>query len=172
MNNRALPKIEQLRIFIRDKWLCQWCGKPVIFGPAMKLIEVELKNAGRAAPLAYYHVHWTRATAPLLDELGVVLDHKDPYAHGGATNAENLVTSCAKCNGRKSSRPLTVWNGRDRRSPIKGKYGEPEHWDGLSSYFVLLAGRNTASLTPGERDWLKVLKQFREESKPARTLIY
>jgi hypothetical protein len=125
----------------------------------MKVIEIELRKAGHAAPLAYYHVHWTRTTAPLLDELGVVLDHKEAFFSGGASDNQNLVTSCAKCNGRKSSSPLTKWGGREQRSPIKGKYGEPANWDGLSSLFVLLAERNLESLTKAELDWLKALKR-------------
>ena len=45
------------------------------------------------------------------------------------------------------------------RKPIKGKYGEPQHWDGLASVFVALAERHRAALTAGEKDWLKILKQ-------------
>jgi hypothetical protein len=37
--------------------------------------------------------------------------------------------------------------------PIKGKYGEPQHWDGLSALFVVLG------LTVSERDWLRVLDE-------------
>jgi len=41
----------------------------------------------------------------------------------------------------------------------KGKYGEPEHWDGLTSLFIFLAEyldeRNL--LKASERDWWKAL---------------
>ncbi|RZU41092.1 hypothetical protein BDD14_2587 [Edaphobacter modestus] len=69
----ALSKPVQLSIFQRDGWLCRWCNKPVIFARAMKFLELELRDSGLTAPLAYYHAHWTGATAPLLDELGAVL---------------------------------------------------------------------------------------------------
>jgi hypothetical protein len=81
----------------------------------------------------------------------------EAFVTGGADTEENLCTACAKCNGRKSSAPLDRWNQREKRSPIKGKYGEPQHWDGLSSVFVMLAKRNLSALTAGEREWLKAL---------------
>jgi len=131
----------------------------VIFAPVMRCIELEVRKGGCSAPLAYHHLHWTRTTAPLLDELGAVLDHKEALSAGGPNSEENLVTSCAKCNGRKSNAPLLKWGGREQRAPIKSKYGEPELWDGLSHLFVVLAERNLTALTAGERDWLKVLRQ-------------
>jgi len=155
---KPLSKVMQLRIFRRDGWLCCWCKKPVIFAPVMKYLEFELRNAGNREPLAYYHAHWTRDTSPLLDELGAVIDHVEAFSTGGPCTADNLCTACAKCNGRKSSAPLDKWNQREKRSPIKGKYGEPQHWDGLTSVFVMLAERNPAKLTAGEREWLRALK--------------
>jgi len=55
--------------------LCCWCKKPVSFPPVLKYLEMELRNTGNRERLAYYHPHWTRNTAPLLDELGAVIDH-------------------------------------------------------------------------------------------------
>jgi 5-methylcytosine-specific restriction endonuclease McrA len=154
----ALSKPVQLSIFRRHGWLCRWCNKPVIFAPAMKFLELELRDSGLTAPLAYYHAHWTRATAPLLDELGAVLDHVTAFSVGGECAIENLVTACAKCNGRKSAAPLENWNQRVIRKPIKGKYGEPQVWDGLSAVFKLLAERRPNRLTAGEREWLRAMK--------------
>lgn len=124
----------------------------------MRLLELEVRSTGQAEPLAYYHGHWTRSGAPLLDELGAVIDHVEAFSTGGPDSEKNLCTACAKCNGRKSSAPLDQWGQREKRSPIKGKYGEPQHWDGLVSVFVMLAERNSASLTAVERDWLKAIK--------------
>ena len=42
--------------------------------------------------------------------------------------------------------------------PIKGKYGEPQHWDGVSSLFMVLADRQASGLTASERAWLQVLR--------------
>jgi len=123
----------------------------------MKFLELEMRNAGYAGRLAYYHSHWTRDGSPLLDELGAVIDHVQAFSTGGPCTEENLCTACAKCNGRKSSAPVDKWNQREKRSPIKGKYGEPQHWDGLSSLFVVLAGRYPAKLTAVERGWLRAI---------------
>jgi 5-methylcytosine-specific restriction endonuclease McrA len=153
-----LPKSTQIQIFQRDGWLCRWCGKPVIFAPSMKYLELELRSSGITSPLAYYHAHWTRATAPLLDELGAVLDHIDAFARKGPCHPDNLVTACAKCNGRKGAITQETWAKRDIRKSIKGRYGEPQAWDGLSSLFVMLATRDVTALTAGERSWLKALE--------------
>jgi hypothetical protein len=37
---------------------------------------------------------------------------------------------------------LDEWGKRVIRNPIKGKYGEPQHWDGLSALFIVLAHRD------------------------------
>jgi len=153
-----LSKARQIAIFRRDGWLCCWCKRPVIFGPAMKLLELEARNAGQDASLAYYHAHWTRDGAPLLDELGAVIDHIEAFSTGGPDSEENLITACNKCNGRKSAASLDEWSKRPMRKPIKGKHGEPQCWDGLSYLFVALAERNPAMLTAVERDWLIAIK--------------
>jgi 5-methylcytosine-specific restriction endonuclease McrA len=149
-----LKKKDQISIFRRDGWLCRWCKRPVIFGPAMKHFQLEVQSAGASSQVAYHDSNWTRRSAPLLDELGAVLDHVEPFAAGGACSQDNLVTSCAKCNGRKSAAAMTSWNKREKRVPIKGKYGEPENWDGLSGIFILLAERNLDRLTPEDKSWL------------------
>jgi hypothetical protein len=43
---------------------------------------------------------------------------------------------------------------------VKGKYGEPQHWDGLSSLFVVLARENPERLTALERGWLRELETY------------
>ena len=55
-----------------------------------------------------------------------------------------------------------------KKSPlrkIKGKYGEPEHWDGLSTLFVILIERSLGTASPSELDWLKHLKDQRFEAR-------
>src|ERR1019366_4484098 len=63
------------RLFRHEGWVCTWCNRPVIFGPVMKFLEREVRKSGRNERLSYYHAHWTRAGAPLLDELGAAIDH-------------------------------------------------------------------------------------------------
>ena len=159
MKKRAvLPRELQVSIFRRDGWLCCWCKRPVIFAPVMKYLERELRNSGHSGKVAYYHERWTRDGAPLLDELGAVIDHVAAFSSGGPCSKENLVTACNKCNGRKNAAPLDRWNQRAMRKPVKGKYGEPQHWDGLSSFFVMLTERDATRLTAAEKGWLRALK--------------
>lgn len=154
----SLSKNLQVAIFERDGWLCCWCKKPVIFAPVMKYLERELRNAGHGRRLAYYHAHWTRDGSPLLDELGAVIDHVSAFSAGGLDNKENLITACNKCNGRKSAATVDKWSKRPMHKPVKGKFGEPQNWDGLSALFVLLASRDLARLTASQKGWLKALR--------------
>jgi 5-methylcytosine-specific restriction endonuclease McrA len=150
-----LPKKLQLDVFRSDGWICRWCKRPVIFAPAMNLLLREAQQSGRAEPLAYYHRNWTHDGAPLLDELGAVIDHVNACSTGGGHTADNLATACNKCNGRKSAASVVEWNERPKKKPVKGKYGKPQYWDGLSTLFVALAQRDPVGLTPSEKGWLK-----------------
>jgi hypothetical protein len=124
----------------------------------MRLIEVEMRAAAPDLSVTYFHGGWSRSHAPLLDELGAVVDHVKARAAGGPDSDENLATACNKCNGRKkSATALDEFGQRPKPKPIKGKYGEAKNWDGFSSLFVALARRYSTELTAIERDWLRVL---------------
>jgi hypothetical protein len=162
-----LTKDLQLTVFRRDRWICRWCNRPVVFAPAMRLLEREVRQAGINQPLAYYHAHGTRDGAPLLDELWAVIDHVEAFSRRGASTEENLATACNKCNGRKSAAPMSEFSKRPQRKPVKGKYGEPQHWDGLSSVFIVLARRDPDGLTVSEKGWLKALTKPRlDQNEP------
>lgn len=152
-----MPKELQLSIFRRDGWLCCWCKRPVIFAPVMKFLERHLRQSGRDGRLAYYHAHWTRDGAPLLDELGAVIDHVEAHSIGGLDTEDNLATACNKCNAHKSNASATKFRERSLRKPVKGKYGEPQHWDGLSGVFLILAQRDQVGLTASDKAWLREL---------------
>jgi 5-methylcytosine-specific restriction endonuclease McrA len=126
--------------------------------PVMKYFEHELRQSGNGENLSYYHAHWTRDSSPLLDLLGAVIDHIEAFSAGGTNQIDNLATACNKCNGRKSAATLGQWEERAMDRPIKGKYGEPQSWDGLSSLFVMLAQRHPALLTTSEKDWVRALR--------------
>ena len=128
-----ISKVDQVTVFRRDGWLCCWCKKPVIFAPVMKFLEREVFQSGYSGETAYYHLRWTRKDAPLIDELGAVIDHVAAFSAGGSSHIENLVTACNKCNTKKSSASSDQWNERRPKKFVKGKYGEPQHWDGLSN---------------------------------------
>ncbi len=150
---KALPRDLQLNIFRRDRWLCHLCGRPVVFPPAMKYLEKYVRQCGYTDPLAYYSLYYRRDTAPLLDHLAAIIDHVKPVSKGGAHSKENFKTACNKCNMQKNNSEKVFPPPRKVRS----KHGEPEHWDGFSGLFVVLARQFADQLTAAERDWLRVL---------------
>lgn len=155
-NRPAISRKLQVEVFRRDGWLCCWCKRPVIFAPVMKFIEREIRSAGEGKQLAYYHERWTRDSAPLLDTLGAVIDHIDAFSTGGPSDKDNLATACNKCNARKGAVARSAWDARRKERPVKGKHGEPQHWDGLSTFFVLLT-KDINSLTLTEKQWRDAL---------------
>jgi hypothetical protein len=123
----------------------------------MNLVKRELIKSGNTADLAYYHLNWSRQGAPLLDELGAVIDHAEAFSAGGQDVIENLVTACNKCNCQKNSATSGKWEEKRPYKFVKGKYGEPVSWDGLSSLFVLLARRDSIGLLVSEQQWLAAI---------------
>jgi len=133
------------------------------------LLEEFVRKAGYTGSIAYFHPNWSRSSAPLLDHLGAVIDHVVPFSKGGNHDETNFVTACNKCNSRKND---TDHRDHVRRHPekrVKGRYGEPSQWDGMSSLFLVLAGRG-ATLQPAEREWEQALRK-RVDPEPAPPLI-
>lgn len=162
----ALSKEMQLRVFRRDRWMCRWCGRPVIFPPVMRMLDRMVRLDGYSGPLAYHDLRWRRDRAPLLDHLGAVVDHHEAFARGGAHDDTNFVTSCNKCNARKNAAEVADFKARSPLRPVKGKYGEPMDWDGMSAVFTALASTNSDDLSDSERAWLVAL----QEAGPAHSL--
>jgi hypothetical protein len=131
----------------------------------MNLILSEVQRSGHTGSVAYYHAHWTRQHSPLLDELGAVIDHEEAFSAGGSDDAENLLTACNKCNAHKSATLATAFGALPRKF-VKGKYGEPQDWDGLSQLFVVLAARYESELTRSERDWLAAIILLPRPARP------
>ena len=148
----------QVQVFRRDRWLCRWCGCPVIFAPTLRYLAEFVKQEGFDAPLPYYNRNWRRRDAPLLDYLGAVIDHVEAHSGGGASDIANLATACNKCNGRKSNARAEEFSKRHPLIPVKGKYGDPLDWDGLSTLFMILVAKNKKSATSTELAWFRVLK--------------
>lgn len=120
-----ISKDLQVQVFRRDGWICRWCGRPVIFVPAMRYLELLVRQAGFGGPLAYHDAHWTRRNAPLLDHMGAVIDHVEAHSTGGANVLDNFATACNKCNANKSNAPQADFCKKSPRRAVKGKYGEP-----------------------------------------------
>jgi 5-methylcytosine-specific restriction endonuclease McrA len=78
MRRRNKSGAKRLKIYMRDKYRCQYCGV----------------KAGNMHP----SLHKKLAIGDL------TLDHIMPASRGGKTVPENLVTSCKPCNQRKADR--------------------------------------------------------------------
>jgi 5-methylcytosine-specific restriction endonuclease McrA len=161
---RYASRLVQVQAFRRDRWLCRWCGRPVIFAPAMRYLAEFVRQEGYNGILAYYKRNWRRSDAPLLDHMGAVIDHVEAHSGGGASVISNLATACNKCNARKSSQSAEAFEKRHPAIPVKGKYGDPRDWDGLSTLFMILIDKNRGSATSTERAWLRALKSTDQRS--------
>jgi 5-methylcytosine-specific restriction endonuclease McrA len=153
----------QVRIFFRDHWLCHWCRRPVIFSPALKYLQKQVQASGYPTATAYFDPRWRRDTAPLLDELAAVIDHRLAHVHGGEATEENLVTACNKCNLRKNSRQVETFMEQAAFRSVKGQYGEPVAWNGFVALFLLFSEPYLDSLTDKERKWRKALLHYLTE---------
>ena len=132
---------------------------------ALKYLERFVKSKGYMSPIAYYDFHYRRDAAPLLDHLAAVIDHVKPFSKQGAHDEPNLVVACNKCNVRKKDGLPEDYVEREPGKPVKGPYGEPQHWDGLASLFLVLARDELKVLTPNEREWFHALEAFKKSSE-------
>lgn len=120
---RLVPSIEKV-VFIRDSYRCRYCEQRIIskevfkeynriFGP--ETFSIERENSKRNG---------------LTLGLRGVADHVEPYASGGETEIDNLVTSCYSCNFGKAGYTLEQLGIEDPRlrPPIRdGWLGLTEH---------------------------------------------
>lgn len=159
---RRRPPISKelaVRVFRRDRWLCRYCGSPVVFAPALRVMEAWLAArlpAGAPMP-AYANRNWRRDRAPLLDHVGAVIDHRFAHKRGGGIEEANLATACNKCNIRKGELPEEEHRLRSPLRKVRAMHGEPTEWDGLSMMFLQIAAEMPEALTSLEQEWAAAL---------------
>lgn len=154
---RPIPRDVQVRVFRNDRWLCHMCRMPVLFDPALRLLERFVADRAPGVSLAYYDLRRSRDRSPLLDQLGVAVDHVHAHAKGGAHDESNFRTACNKCNNKKGDQALDDHKKRAPTHTVKGSRGEPKSWDGLSTLFLVLAEEHPEKLTASERAWVTAL---------------
>jgi hypothetical protein len=157
---RPIPIPTQVQVYFRGGWLCSLCDRPTIFPLAMKFAASMVLARKYELPIAYYDPKWRRDRSPLLDHLGCVIDHVEAHSRGGIHDPENFAVACNKCNVRKSAGEKAGYLKENPLRRVKGRYGEPTSWDGLSSLFVVLARDNREKLTALERGWLRALEAY------------
>lgn len=119
--DKDLRVAQKRAIVARDGHCCRYCSIPVIDADIRKLVH---KWYPKAVP-------WT-SSAPEKQHaafscMWLQYDHVVPLSHGGQSNEENVVVSCALCNFGKQEftlRQLEVADPR-LRQPV------PKPWDGL-----------------------------------------
>ena len=159
MNKRVpIPIPTQAAVLFRDRWLCHLCGRPVILHLALKYLEAYVASRIPDVPVTYWQANWRRDAAPLLDELAASVDHVVPHSRGGSDDPSNLAAVCARCNARKGARSDDDYLKEKRPWKVRGKYGDPQHWDGLSAAFVTLAREDTTRLSRSEKNWLEAIE--------------
>jgi hypothetical protein len=156
----TIPIAKQVEVLFRDGWICSLCHRPTVFPLAMKYAAQFVREKGYELPTAYYDMRYRRDRAPLLDHLACVIDHVEAYSRGGEHDVGNFAVACNKCNVRKSNEEKRTFLQQNPGQPVRGKYGEPSHWDGMSSLFVVLARENPDRLTVNERKWLNELERY------------
>jgi 5-methylcytosine-specific restriction endonuclease McrA len=124
---RLLPKVEKL-VFLRDSYRCRYCG--------LRIISKEVfSEYGRIVGPEYFSVERENSKRNGLT-LGLrgVADHVEPFASGGLTEIENLVTSCYSCNFGKAGYTLDQLGIEDPRLRPPMNDG----WQGLTEYLPTL----------------------------------
>jgi 5-methylcytosine-specific restriction endonuclease McrA len=138
------------KVYLRDRYQCRYCGAKVILTPVMRLIA-------RLFPEEFpYHPNWKAdSTHPAFAATSATLDHVIPIAEGGDPLAQdNLVTSCWRCNRRKSDLRL---------DEIGWTLAEPidKSWMGLAELFnPLWEAAGQPELGEDERWWLRATREL------------
>jgi len=105
----------------RDGYRCRYCGVPVISADMRKFLVTRYPDA---VPWDLYDPSKQHAA---LSALWLQFDHVVPHSHGGLSDPDNVVVTCALCNfgkDRFTIRQLGIADPRDRQ-PVTAP------WDGL-----------------------------------------
>jgi 5-methylcytosine-specific restriction endonuclease McrA len=160
-----IPIPTKVEVFFRDGWLCSLCHRPTVFDRTLRLLGELVRTRRPDITTAYWDERWRRDRAPLADELAACVDHITAFSRDGLHEISNFATACAKCNARKSDREKADYLKVNPPWRVKGKFGEPKDWDGLSSLFVVLASDHRAVLGPTDRNWLAAIERHFASAK-------
>jgi len=119
-----MPSAAQKReIHQRDGYNCRFCGMPVIRPEVRRRISIAYAEAARwgtteAQQHAGFQAMWAQ------------YDHIVPHAHGGTSEIDNMVLTCAACNFGRGSYLIEELGITDPRlrSPLRSA------WDGLERF--------------------------------------
>lgn len=149
-SSRAVPDRVRAEVFLRDGFVCSYCGGRTI--PRCVLVAIS-----DVFPDEFpYYAHYRRGTVhPAYWALAPEADHTLAHANGGSSDVENLTTMHTMCNTRKSS---LAAGELPAGTPVTA--ADADSWDGLLSRYadIVLAGnqRGRRHSAPGyHRNWLR-----------------
>lgn len=118
---RAPKAATKRNVLARDGYSCRYCGIPVIDADIRKLLHsfypaaVPWVSSVPEKQHAAFSCFWLQ------------YDHVVPHSHGGRSDEDNVVISCALCNFGKLDYTVKQLNIADPRS----RPPQPVEWDGL-----------------------------------------
>jgi hypothetical protein len=121
---KRMPTVAiQIQLHHRDGYHCRFCGIPVIRRAVRQ----------RFCTLYPHLLIWGRRNSEqhaAFQTMWAQYDHIVPYAHGGGSDLDNLVVTCAPCNFGRMDSTLEEANLLDPRTcePF------PSSWDGLERF--------------------------------------
>ena len=124
---RLIPRVEN-EVFVRDSYHCRYCEIRIVakdvFSEFSRIVGTERFSVKREND---------KRNGLTLGLRGVA-DHVEPYASGGETAIDNLVTSCYSCNFGKAGYTLEQLRIEDPRlrPPIV------DSWRGLTEHLPAL----------------------------------
>lgn len=128
--DRAIAKEIRAAVLARDGYCCRYCGLPVVHSDIRKIASALYPEAvewnARVSSRQYsaFQVFWLQ------------FDHVEPHSHGGRSDLENVVVSCALCNFGKFDYTLRQLDLEDPRL----RQPCPSPYDGLERFRPVATG--------------------------------
>lgn len=159
-SSRRVSDHTRAQVFLRDGFLCTYCGGRTI--PRCILVAIS-DIFPEALP---YYAHYRRGTVhPAYWALAPEADHKLAHASGGSSDVDNLTTLHAMCNTRKSSLAAESLPQVQLVPPAT-----ETTWDGLLSRYadIVIAGNHRGRRHSASGYHLQWLQRFDRRADAAR----
>ena len=160
-SKRFLDAPDKAAALLRDGFRCRYCGIPVI-GP----------EVGKTVCALYPSAVLWDADDPRKRHMGfqalwLQFDHVVPHSHGGRSDLENSVVSCALCNFGKDKYTLRQLGLEDPRlrAPV------PTDWDGLQRLSVAKIARPRPSKSMPSRPLVNLQSDLSVKTERLRTFF-
>jgi 5-methylcytosine-specific restriction endonuclease McrA len=116
---RVRPEL-QAGVFIRDSFICSYCGVRTVPLPILELLGLRLTR-GELTPESFLLISTT-------------CNHVKPVTRGGSSARDNLATACWRCDATKADSLV----GELGWEPPKIGPRERETWKGLTEHYPML----------------------------------